>query len=138
MDDLSKIELRNLKQKIKCYNDDDERKGRREWNSKYNSFNYPLLLLKEVLELLKTDGAICYYCKNNVLLDYTKRHSRQITMERVRNSEPHHIKNLKVCCFGCNMLRGDSMTSQKFKDIFVRQFGFNVRDANTSEREHFV
>ena len=118
MDDLSKIELRNLTKKIASYNDDDERKGRREWNSKYNSFNYPLLLLEEVVALLKNDGVVCCYCKNNVLLDYTKSHSRQITMERVQNNLPHTISNLLICCFGCNMLRGDSMTSEKFKKLF--------------------
>ena len=119
MEDLTKTELRNLTKKINNYNDDDERKNRRYWNNKYNCFNHSPLILDEVLELLKSDGLICCYCNNTVLLDYPyKYYPKQLTLERMENSQPHHIKNLKVACYCCNMLRNDSMSSEKFKGIF--------------------
>ena len=119
MEDLTKTELRNLTKKINNYNDDDERKNRRYWNNKYNCFNHSPLILDEVLELLKSDGLTCFYCHQTVLLDYPYNYyPKQLTLERILNSEPHHIKNLKVCCYCCNMLRADSMSSYQFKGIF--------------------
>ena len=99
--DLTKTELKTLQTKISNYNDDDEKKGRRYWNNKYNCYNHQPLILDEVLDLLKSDGLTCFYCHQTVLFDYPyKYHSKQFTLEKILNSQSHHIQNLKVCCFG--------------------------------------
>ena len=61
---MSKTELKTLQKKINNYNDDDEKKGRRYWNNKYNCFNYQPLILDEVLAV--GDESFKNKCKNRL------------------------------------------------------------------------
>ena len=116
---MRQIELKTLNKKISSYNATDVKKGRIQYNEEFGCYNYNELTLDEVLNFLKTEGMSCFYCGRETTLDYPHNYyPKQFTLDRVQNKLPHIITNLKVCCYTCNVLRSDSMTSQKFKDIF--------------------
>lgn len=83
-----------LAAKVASYRADDTAKGR-----------LPAcdLTAGDLLDMVEACGATCVHCGEGLkLLDFTRHDPRQVTLDRIRNSEGHTRGNVVVACLGCN------------------------------------
>jgi hypothetical protein len=97
---------KSICKKLRGYKAQDEK------NKIFSSFHF---IKPEELQL--TD-AICYYCKQTVLLEYKCRDPLQWTLDRIDNTMGHNKKNVLISCLGCNLKRRNR-TVEKF--LFTKQ-----------------
>lgn len=110
--------LNRLKHKADSYNNQDIKAGRLLYNDKYKCYNYELLTHIDIIDILKSKGAKCYYCnKNTLIMPRYPKDGKQFTLDRINNNLPHTTSNLIVCCWSCNELRSDKYTVEEFKKI---------------------
>lgn len=75
--------------------------------------------LETALNLLKTSGLTCFYCKHRVNILYEQvRDPYQWTLERIDNSAGHNTGNVEIACLTCN-LRRRTMYHERF--AFTKQ-----------------
>ena len=83
--------------------------------------------LNETIEKLVESKLKCYYCKENCELVYKNIFAKkQWTLDRINNNEGHNYDNVVICCYECNIKRGD-MDSERFKrgkEIKIVRKGF--------------
>ena len=73
----------------------------------------------QVRELLVKSNMICYYCMENVFIEYNENNrKKQWTLDRIDNSKNHHVENCIISCLQCNLQR-HIKDSDKFK--FTKQ-----------------
>ena len=114
--------LKRLKLKVSSYNNQDKKAGRLSYNDTYECWTSPLLTLEQIQELIKTDGLLCWYCNNETtIIPNGRKDSNQMTLERIDNNKTHRISNVKIACWGCNELRGNSYDSKHFGEIKKRK-----------------
>jgi hypothetical protein len=64
------------------------------------------------LEYLMSLPAICYYCKEGVLFDYTIcREKKQWSLDRMDNVQGHIMDNVVMSCLDCYLLNRRTPTS---------------------------
>jgi len=69
---------------------------------------------KDVLDLFRSSGLKCYYCKETTELLYEYvREPKQWTLERLDNSIGHNRGNVVIACLHCNLKRR-CMASEKY------------------------
>jgi hypothetical protein len=62
--------------------------------------------LEYINKLMEECNMTCYYCKENVLLDYEiVREMKQWTLDRIDNNIGHNIDNVIISCLLCNLKR---------------------------------
>ena len=102
--------MKNIIKKLNGYKSQDEKV---EIYSEYH-FIKP----DEVVEKLMACEYSCYYCKQKVKMEYTKRDMEQWTLDRIDNTMGHNTKNVLISCLGCNLKRRNR-TVEKF--LFTKQ-----------------
>lgn len=99
---------REIDKKIKGYKNQDIQKTLLSSNK--------FISLDDTIEKLVSSKLKCYYCKDNCELLYRNVLSKkQWTLDRINNDLGHNDDNVVICCYECNVKRGD-MDSQRFKD----------------------
>ena len=87
-----------LKRKINSYKSQDDKKER------YNENTF--ITHEELYEKLVISKLRCYYCRNEVKIDYNfKRDNEQWTLDRIDNDLGHSSKNTLISCLKCNLQR---------------------------------
>jgi len=77
--------------------------------------NNKFISLDNTIEKLVSSKLKCYYCNDNCQLLYSNVLSKkQWTLDRINNDLGHNDDNVVICCYECNVKRGD-MDSQRFK-----------------------
>jgi len=105
---LCKIILQQIKQKISGYQAQDRNK---------KLFDNELFVnVQDVLNLFKTSGMTCYYCKekSQIMYEYV-REPKQWTLERLDNSFGHNRNNVVIACLRCNLRRRTMATERYLK-----------------------
>jgi hypothetical protein len=93
-----KLVRSHILSKIRGYASQDKGKNILEENK---FINY-----QEVLDLLKSSGFQCYYCKDNIIMLYEYvREPKQWTLERKNNDYGHNRDNVVLACLSCNLKR---------------------------------
>lgn len=73
----------------------------------------------QVRDLLRKSNLICYYCLEQVFIEYSDgNRMKQWTLDRKDNSKNHHVENCIISCLKCNLQR-HTKDSDKFK--FTKQ-----------------
>ena len=99
---------REIDKKIKGYKNQDIQKTLLNINK--------FISLDNTIEKLMASKLKCYYCNDNCELLYRNVLSKkQWTLDRINNDLGHNDDNVVICCYECNVKRGD-MDSQRFKD----------------------
>jgi 5-methylcytosine-specific restriction endonuclease McrA len=71
--------------------------------------------LNDTIEKLVASKLKCFYCKEDCQLIYKTIFSKkQWTLDRINNNQGHNEDNVVICCYECNVKRGD-MDSERFK-----------------------
>ena len=103
--------ISKIKKKINSYKQQDIKK------EKYNELlfiNYDQVINKLVESKMK-----CYYCRSNVIINYTHvREPNQWTLDRIDNNKGHINDNVIIACLKCNLERRNK-SSNGFK--FAKQ-----------------
>jgi hypothetical protein len=97
-----------ISKKLRGYKAQDEK------NKIFSSFHF--IKPDELLD--KLTDATCYYCKSDLLMNYTCRDPLQWTLDRIDNTMGHNTKNVLISCLGCNLKRRNR-TVEKF--LFTKQ-----------------
>ena len=98
---------REIQKKIKGYKSQDLIKKLINLNK--------LISLDQTIQMLVESKLKCVYCKENCELIYKDIFSKkQWTLDRINNNEGHNYDNVVICCYECNIKRGD-MDSERFK-----------------------
>lgn len=64
----------------------------------------------------------CHYCSRGTNFYPTKkRDPSQLTLERIDNTRAHTYLNCLICCYACNVLRADDLSSSAFRSIFSKR-----------------
>jgi len=80
----------------------------------------------EVRDLLRKSNMICYYCLENIFIEYDESiRIKQWTLDRIDNTKNHHVNNCIISCLQCNMKR-HIKDSDKFK--FTKQLKLEKLD----------
>ena len=99
---------REIDKKIKGYKNQDIQKTLLNINK--------FISLDSTIEKLVSSKLKCYYCNDSCELLYRNVLSKkQWTLDRINNDLGHNDDNVVICCYECNVKRGD-MDSQRFKD----------------------
>ena len=110
---------REIDKKIKGYKSQDIQKEILD----INRFIY----LEYVLERLVVSKMKCFYCNDNCDILYKDvLYKKQWTLDRIDNEYGHNIDNVVICCYECNIKRGD-MDYERFKkgkEIKIVRKGF--------------
>jgi len=106
---------RDIKHKIQGYKQQDIKKKRYDADS--------FITFDQCLELLVGSKLICYYCRDECLIDYdTQRQTNQWTLERLNNDQQHQADNVVIACLKCNLgRRCQSSDGYKFTKTMVIQ-----------------
>tara|TARA_Y100000992_G_C21265279_1_gene493649 strand:- start:1545 stop:2042 length:498 start_codon:yes stop_codon:yes gene_type:complete len=100
-----------ISQKINSYIQQDIKKDRLDH---YNKVSFDYVLEKIVESKLK-----CYYCKSQVVINYTEnRQINQWTLDRINNYIGHNVDNVLISCLKCNLQR---RRIKKDKFLFTKQ-----------------
>ena len=98
---------REIQKKIKGYKNQDLIKKLINLNK--------FISLSQTIEKLVESKLKCFYCKENCELIYKDIFAKkQWTLDRINNNEGHNFDNVVICCYECNIKRGD-MDSERFK-----------------------
>lgn len=95
---ISDMAAQQIRNKISGYRSQDIEKGILDETI--------FIKFQDVLDLFKTSGLQCYYCKEGVLILYEYvRDSKQWTLERLDNKFGHNNNNVVLACLQCNLRR---------------------------------
>lgn len=95
-DEVRNLLNKNIKTKMSSYKQQDSSKNRYVEES--------FITLEYVMNLLKKEYCKCVYCKDVMLLFYTKPHDKsQWTLDRIDNDIGHNVDNVVVSCLSCNI-----------------------------------
>ena len=110
---------REIEKKIKGYKNQDLIKELINLNK--------FISLNQTIEKLVESKLKCYYCKENCELVYKNIFAKkQWTLDRLDNNEGNNYDNVVICCYECNIKRGD-MDYERFKkgkEIKIVRKGF--------------
>jgi 5-methylcytosine-specific restriction endonuclease McrA len=105
--EYEKIVKREVEKKIGGYKSQDIRNNILDLNR--------LISLDQVLEKLVVSKMKCCYCKDNCDILYKDvLYKKQWTLDRIDNDYGHNNNNVVICCYECNVKRGD-MDYERFK-----------------------
>lgn len=94
-------------------------RGYKAQDDKYEIFSTTHFVNPEkVSEMLTECQHKCYYCKQDLKMEYTKREMLQWTLDRIDNTMGHNTNNVLICCLGCNLKRRNRSVS---KFLFTKQ-----------------
>lgn len=122
--------MKYIKMKCKQYQNQDKKKFRcpmylykchYESNNRISSneiqdiSNLPTFT-QNVYEILRESNLKCFYCQNNVYIEYTHvNRMQQWTLDRIDNNKNHDVKNCVIACLSCNLKRRNiNATKYKF------------------------
>lgn len=84
-------------------------------DKKYGRYDESKYITKDFLIDLMNSEFNCCYC-NVEIEQYGETNRKTWTLERIRNNEGHNTDNIKICCYGCNLRRGNRFTFDEFKE----------------------
>ena len=118
IDDITKIVVQQINNKIYGYKQQDKLK------KKYEENNF--LTFESVINKMIDCELKCRYCKNvmNVLYDIS-REMKQWSVDRIDNDVGHNIDNYHLACLDCNLKRR-RRTDEKF--LFTKQLNIVKSD----------
>lgn len=94
-------------------------RGYKAQDDKYEIYSKTHFITPEkVQEMLTACNHQCYYCKQALKMEYTKREMLQWTLDRIDNTMGHNAENVLICCLGCNLKRRNRPVS---KFLFTKQ-----------------
>ena len=107
----SKIMLRQIKQKIRGYKQQDMLK---------NMWNEDIFVdIGHVIHKMLDSKLLCYYCRHKMFILYeVSREMKQWTIDRIDNDKGHNNNNYHLACLECNLKRR-RQTDSKF--LFTKQ-----------------
>jgi 5-methylcytosine-specific restriction endonuclease McrA len=94
---------------------------RRPYESHYNTLIYQAsrrdkwcsLTFEEFLKFTKETS--CHYCGTAILWKpYSDQKTMRHNLDRIVNEDEYSLDNCVVCCYGCNVTRGDRFTYAEF------------------------
>jgi hypothetical protein len=84
---------KSLAAKIAGYTHDDRAKGRSVCDVTVDSFH----------QMIEDCGRLCAHCREEVkLLDFRKKDTKQVTLDRINNDMGHTRDNVVIACLKCN------------------------------------
>ena len=78
--------------------------GYRQQDRKFAIYSEPHFVKAADVEKL-LENKKCYYCAEDMLLEYPARHPKQWTLDRIDNTMGHNTGNVLACCLACNLQR---------------------------------
>lgn len=62
--------------------------------------------VSDIYLLLINSNLICYYCKDDIFIEYNKSNRmKQWTLDRIDNNNNHNVNNCVISCLQCNLVR---------------------------------
>jgi hypothetical protein len=117
-DDISKIIIQQISQKISSYKSQDIIK------KKLN--NDKLITFESIINKMIECDLKCRYCKKEMIVLYNiSREMTQWTVDRIDNDLGHNVDNFHLACLQCNLNRR-RRTDEKF--LFTKQLNIIKKD----------
>jgi 5-methylcytosine-specific restriction endonuclease McrA len=107
VEDTDMCVKREIEKKLKGYKNQDIKK------KIINDIKF--ISLSETIEMLMVSKLNCFYCRNVCELIYKQIFAKkQWTLDRINNNNGHNNDNVVICCYECNIKRGN-MDINRFK-----------------------
>ena len=98
MSECQKYIVNQVQKKINSYASQDKNMKRFDIDS--------FISLIDVFEKIKTAENKCFYCSEELIINYkVGRDPKQWTLERKNNNIQHNNENCVIACLGCNLKR---------------------------------
>ena len=99
--------MKELQSKLNSYKNQDKKKNIYDENN--------IITLDEIIDKLLSCRLACFYCKEEVKLNYEFiREPLQWSLERIDNSYGHNNNNVEISCYSCNVHR-KTMHHERYK-----------------------
>jgi hypothetical protein len=125
-DDISKIIIQQISQKISSYRSQDIIK------KKLN--NDKLITFESIINKMIECDLKCRYCKKEIIVLYNiSREMTQWTVDRIDNDFGHNIDNFHLACLECNLNRR-RRTDEKF--LFTKQLNIIKQNNDNNNNDN--